>query len=43
MERGPSWEANISLASQEIFKIIRNPNVYYYVNKSPSCPYPDSG
>jgi hypothetical protein len=33
MEQSPSWEANKSLASQEILHILCNPNVRYRVHK----------
>ena len=35
MEQKPSWEANRSLASQEIRRILWNPNVYYRIYKNP--------
>ena len=35
MEQSPSWEANVSSASQEIPHILWNPVVYYPIYKSP--------
>jgi len=35
MEQGPSWEADRFLASQEIFHILPNPKVHYYIHNSP--------
>jgi hypothetical protein len=35
MEQSPSWEANRSSASQEIPCILWNPNVHFYIYKSP--------
>jgi hypothetical protein len=29
----PSWDANLSLACQEIPHILRNPKVYYHIHK----------
>jgi hypothetical protein len=35
MEQRPSWEANSFSASQEIPRILWNPEVYYCIHKSP--------
>ena len=35
MEQSPSWEANRSLASQEIPRIVRDQKVHYRIHKSP--------
>jgi hypothetical protein len=35
MEQRPSWEANIFSASQEIPRILWNPEVHYHIHNSP--------
>ena len=35
MQQSPSWEANWSAASQEIPRILWNPNVHYRIHKCP--------
>ena len=40
MEQSPSWEANRFAASQEIPRILWNPEVQYRIYKcSATCPY----
>jgi hypothetical protein len=44
MEQGPSWEANRFSASQEIPRILWNPNTrsYYHIHKyPPPVPIPE--
>ena len=36
MEQSPSWETNISSASQEIPRILRNRKVHCHIHNSPS-------
>jgi hypothetical protein len=35
MKQRPSWEANSFSGSQEIARILWNPEVYYRIHKSP--------
>jgi len=35
MQRSPFWEAKRSSASQEILRVLLNPNVHYRIHKSP--------
>jgi len=35
MEQSPSWEGNSHSASQEISRLLWNPEVYYHVDKGP--------
>ena len=42
MEQSPSWEANWSSASQEIPRILWNPEVHYPLSRKPAaCPHPE--
>ena len=36
MEQSPPWEANRSSASQEIPRILLNPNIRYRIHKRPA-------
>ena len=36
MEQSPSWEANQFAASEEIPRILQNPNAFYRIHKCPS-------
>ena len=36
MEQSPSWQANMSLANQEIPRILRNPKVCHHIHNNPS-------
>ena len=41
MEQSPSWEANQFSASQEIPRILWNPNVHYLTQKFRHLSYPE--